>query len=242
MFTPRLCNLFVISAASLLAGAGCHRFGGPVPVDPGVTFAAHRERGGLAIDRLKGGGPGTLQAPGWLRAPDAPTYLLRTDGETRAALWAFGRSRVLVRREPSTHAESLGEVTASWEDGAIRLTLYLPAGTSFHTDAFTREGGGTGPGTLSRTAQTVLDVRGTYRAAVHNGSGAAAGWLRVRVSPYQEAARIYDGVLPPEIDDGLAAAAAVAIDTEVTWVEDHALDVYRGTGGGPLERSIPSGR
>jgi len=63
----------------------------------------------------------------------------------------------------------------------------------------------------------------------------------VRIGPYQPAPRIYDGVLPSDFPAGLAVAAAVAVGSEVDWIEAHAIDVYRGVGGGPLEQSVPIG-
>ena len=49
-------------------------------------------------------------------------------------------------------------------------------------------------------------------------------------------------MLPPTVDPALSAAAAVALDAEIDWIEAHALDVYRGDGSGGLERSIPARR
>jgi hypothetical protein len=54
--------------------------------------------------------------------------------------------------------------------------------------------------------------------------------------------RLYDGLLPAAVGPGLAAAAAVALGSELDWIEDHALDVYRGSSGGPVRESIPLGR
>jgi hypothetical protein len=35
-------------------------------------------------------------------------------------------------------------------------------------------------------------------------------------------------VLPEAVAPGLAAAAALALDTEIDWIESHSLDAYRG--------------
>src|SRR5436853_27601 len=99
------------------------------------------------------------------------------------------------------------------------------------------------PPVLSRIAQTSVDVRGTYRAVVRNAQGGEVGWLRVKISPYQESPRIYDGVLPSDVAPGTAAAIAVALCSEIDWIENHTLDVNRGTGtSGPLQQSVPMGR
>jgi hypothetical protein len=224
---------------TLVAGvAACARGPAPIPVEPGVNFAAHPVRSQLVLDRLPDGGTGLLEPAGWLRAPGTPAYRLVRDGDTRAGLWTYGQSRVLVRRDASTLAEPAGEVLADWTANTIRLRLLLPDGRQLASDAFAREGGGTGPSTLSRTAQTVIDVRGTYRAPLRDPAGTEVGWLRVRVGPYQGPPRRYDGVVPAGVDGALAAAAAVLLDGEVTWIESHAEDVYRNQGGGPLERSV----
>src|SRR6185436_18193648 len=107
------------------------------------------------------------------------------------------------------------------------------------SDVFQRQGVGGGPPVLTRTAQTILDVRGRYRAALRDGKGGEVGWLRVKVTPYAESLRIYDAVLPAEVSPGFAAAAAVALNSEIDWIESHTLDVYRGNSGGPLRESVP---
>ena len=134
-----------------------------------------------------------------------------------------------------------GSVEPSWEDNAIRLTL-RSGDVVYRSDLFARTVVGGGPPQLSRTAQTVLEVRGTYRAALRDAKGAEKGWLRVKITSYSQAARIYDGVVPPELGPGVAAAVAVALDSEIDWIESHAIDVYRGAEGGPLRESVPLGR
>jgi hypothetical protein len=242
MTIPRGGNSIVILAAVLALASACGRGPRPIAVEPEATFAAHPTKGGLTIDRMRSGGSGALDTPGWLRGGGTPDWVLRAGGETRGALWVVGQSRILVRRGASSISARSGEAIAAWDDGAIRLALHLPDGSSFRTDAFAREGGGTGPALLSRAAQTVLEVRGSYRAALRDGGGAPVGWFRVRVGPYRAASRIYDAVLPAALDDALAAAAALVLDGEVSWIEDHAIDVYRGTGDEPLRRSMDLGR
>jgi len=216
---------------------GCARLFRPVPVDPDVTFAAHAEHGGLAVDRLPGGGAGRVVAPGWLRWPGAPSFVLREDDRTLARLWLTAPARVEVRSAEAPESE----VEPSWDENALRLTLRPASGAPLRTDVFERTAPGTGPPVLSRAAQSVLDVRGAYRAVLRDTKGAPAGWLRVRVGPYQEAPRIYDGVLPDGVSPGLAAATAVALGSEIDWIEDHALNVYRGDAAGPLRESLPLG-
>jgi hypothetical protein len=223
---------------ALVALAGCLRRQ-PVRVDPDVTVALHRARGGLVVDRLPGGATGTLGAAGRLPRPGAPTYVLRVGPDVTAAFWLEAPATVRVRA--GAGGAAIGRVDPEWTDQAIRLTLRPAAGPALRTDTFRRTATGGGPSVLTRDAQSVLDVRGTYRADVRDGAGAAVGWLRVRVGPYLPAPRLYDGVLPDGIDPRLAVAAAAALDSEVDWIEGHTLDVYEGDGGDGLHRSLPGG-
>ena len=212
-------NLLVILAVGLtLPAAGCLRSRTAVPVDPEANFAAHTVEGGLQIDRMKNGQPGVLENPGWWRMPNEPAFVLRADGETRAALWQVGRSRVLVRREASTIAPRAGEAIATWDGGAIRLTLHLADTSALQSDVFNREGSGPGPTVLARSAGPAVEREGVYRATLRDGSGQPTGWLRVHVAPGEQAARVYDGLLPPAIEDALAAAAVLVLDGEVIWL------------------------
>lgn len=236
MLSPRVRNSSVMCAAVL--AAACGRTPQPIAAEPGVSFAAHPTREVFVIDRLPGGATGLLEPPGWMPKPGTPDLRLTSRGEVAAGLWVYGQSRVLVRREPSPVAPLLGDVVADWTENAIRLTVQVGDGPRLVTDTFAREGGGTGPARLSRAAQTVLDMRGTFRAPLRDGAGREVGWLRVRIGPYQGPPRKYDAVLPDTMDGALAAAAAVLLDAELDWIESHALNVYRSTGEGPLERSL----
>jgi len=207
---------------ALLGAAGaCARSHATLPVEPGVTFALHPQGAGFVIDRMRDGTTGMLAAPGWFRLPNAPALVLRSEGEVRAALWLVGRTRVLVRAESSTIAPRIGEVLSSWDGGAVRLALWAGDGRTLRTDTFQREDEGTGPALLDREARTA-SIRGTYRAIVRDAAGVAVGWMRARIGASASGARAYDAVFPPGVEDGLAAAASVALDAEVGWIEDHA--------------------
>ena len=231
--------LFVI-----LASSGCRLVSPPtVPIDTGVNFAAHREHARIVVDRLPDGGSGLVEAPGWFRWGGAPTFVLTRDGQTVAGLWLTAPATVRVRAGRSPTAPIVAAVDPSWDDNAIWLTLRPADGAPLRTTTFERTQTSGGPPVLSRIVQTSVDVRGTYRAVVHNAQGAEAGWLRVKISPYQESPRIYDGVLPSDVAPGAAAAIAVALCSEIDWIENHTLDVNRGKGtNGPLEQSVPMGR
>ena len=196
-------------------GLGCATHDAALAPDPEVTFAAHRAGERLVLDRLPSGGRGALELPGWPHLPDEPTYVLHAGGEVRAGLWVVGRSRVLVRRDAEITSPRTAEVLSTWDDGALRLTLFQEDGPTLGVDHFARTEGGADAGSLTRA---VL-VRGTYRATARDARGAPVGWLRVRVEP--PAVPVYDGVLPDTTGDALAAAAAVALDGEVAWIEEH---------------------
>jgi hypothetical protein len=117
-------------------------------------------------------------------------------------------------------------VRPSWEDDAIRLTIATTGEAVLRTDTFVREDQGAGPSVLSRLAQVSTDVDGTYRATLRAPGGKPVGWLRVEVGLHQPARVIYEAVLPPGVDEGLAAACAAALGEEIDWIEDHTYDVY----------------
>jgi hypothetical protein len=229
---------------SSLAFLGCSLISPPVvPIESGVTFAAHSEHGRIVLDRLPEGGRGDIAQPGWIRWGGAPTFVVRHDGQPVADLWLTAPATVEVRPSHAPDGTAAAAVDPTWEDNAIRLTARPTSGPALKTDLFARTGSGGGPPALSRVAQTTVDVRGAYRAALRDPKGAEVGWLRVRISPYQEAARIYDGVLPGDLGTGLTAALVTALGSEIDWIESHTLDVNRGsTSDGPLQQSVPMGR
>jgi hypothetical protein len=195
-----------------LGASACGRPPAPLPVDPGVSFAAHRDGDRFVVDRLQDGGSGVLAPPGRFHGDSPPSFVLRVDEQTRAGVWVIGRSRVLARAADSTRAPRSGEVLSDWNEGAIRLTLFARDGTVLRTDTFLRADGRA----LAHDAAPRPGYGAAYRAALRDAKGAAVGWMRV-----QTANRLYDGVLPAEVDDALAAAATVALDGEVTWLADH---------------------
>jgi hypothetical protein len=223
---------------ALLAVLGCGRLSRSVPIDPGVNFAAHAERGRIVLDRVPGAHGGLVESAGGIHW-SAPVFTVTTEGKPVAELSLTAPATVQVRGADGGG----GAVEPSWEDNAIRLTLHFAGDATLKSDLFERTAAGGGPPVLTRAAQSVLDLRGTYRAALRDAKGGEAGWIRVSVSPYAESPRIYDGVLPVEVGPGVAAGTAVALGSEIDWIESHTLDVYRGgTGGGPLRESVPLGR
>lgn len=199
-----------------------------VPVDPAVDFAAHVEHSGLVVDRAHGAGPAILVSARTLPFSSGPTYLLQAQGKTIAALWVKDPAHVTVRQTADPTGPVIGRVEAHWNERAISLTLKPVDGPELRSGVFERTDGPSLPAVLSAQANTVLDVRGMYQADLRDASGAPAGWLRVRISPYMAASRIYDGVLPPSVQEPLATAAVALVDADVDYIENHSLDVYMG--------------
>ena len=118
----------------------------------------------------------------------------------------------------------------TFQDLILTLQNYWASkGCVIHQPYDTEVGAGTfHPAVLSWYATTVLDVRGIYLAELRDDTGAPAGWLRVSISPYLAAPRIYDGVLPAAIQEPLAIAAAELIDADVDYIEGRAVNPYLG--------------
>jgi len=193
------------------------------PLDPRVTFAAHRESRGLVIDRLSSSsdGPAELVAAG---SPWDPAFRLE-QRHGPAAIISSRNGRAAVRTEGAS-SSLLGQVDAELDDGAIRLTLQPGPGEVVRTTVFHRLGGGQGEA-LGRSARSVLEVRGEYRADLKDASGALIGWLRVRVGKYQPYPRIYDGVVPSSVNGALVVAATQMLDAEIDHIEASVpSDVY----------------
>ena len=199
-----------------------------VPVAPDVDYAAHVDHRGLVIDEMPGASPAILESAAWHPWSDGPQFLLRAHGRTIAALWHPEAGKMLVRKTSDPQSPLIGEVDATWRHGAIRLTFKPADGVEVQTGEFDRIDGRFSTVALSSQATTVLDVRGVYRADLHDATGAPAGWLRVQVSPYQGASRIYDGVVPASLNGPLATAAMALVDSDVNDIEDHAINVYVG--------------
>ena len=219
-------------AGLLLLAVGACAVEGRLPVDPGVTFAAHRVHAGFVIDAMQGGQAERLETPRWLRLPGEATFVLSDRTARTEALWIGGPGSVTVRRTLSADSPIVGRVVPSWDDNAIRIAIEPAGGPPFRTDVFSREDVGGGLTVLSRIPPLSIDLMGTYRAALRDAGGRPVGWIRVAIGLHQPSPEMYEARLPPEIDEGLAAASAAALGEEIAWIEDHTYDVYAG----PLER------
>ncbi len=198
----------------------------PATIDPTVTFAAHESHGGIVIDRMQGGQPAVLVPRSSWRFWSGPVYLLDEGGVTGGALAVTSPAHVVVRPDLRADAPVIDRVEPDWENGAVRLTLEPASGPALRTDVFARTSGGAGPSALSRQAQLSLDVPGTYEAAIHSPDGHPAGWIRVSIDGRNGPAR-YEAVLPPSVDEPLAAAAVQALSSEIAFIESTTPGVTR---------------
>ncbi len=228
---------FMILASLAAVGASACRVRTITP-EADATFAMHQESRDFVIDRAASVASADVVPAKWLRGPGQPMWALRRDGRTLAAYWIDGDAGTTARAGPTRSDDALGAVRPSWDDNAIRLAIEPRDGDPVRSDLFGRTVGG-GPDALRRSAQTILDVRGRYRAALRDASGAEVGWIGLRIGPYEQAARIYEAALPTAIDERLAIAAVLALATEIDWIESHALNVYQGDQAGPLIESYP---
>jgi len=203
-----------------------------------ATFAMHQESRVFVVDRPLSGAPATVTAAAWIRAPGGPAWALRRDGKTLAAYWIEGNASATARAGSRSSDPLLGDVRPSWDQNAIRLRIDPPDGPPLQSDVFARAADGGGPAAISRSAQTILDVRGRYQAALRDAAGAEVGWLRLRIGPYEQAARVFEAALPAGISEGLAVAAVLALASEIDWIESHTLNVYQSDRG-PLIQSFP---
>jgi hypothetical protein len=226
----------VLTSLSLAVVCGCGVRA--VPLDFDATFAMHQENRTFVVDRPRSGAPAEVTAAEWFRLPGDPAWALRRTGETRAAFWIDGNAGTTARAGLLASDRPVGQVRPTWDDNAIRLHLEPPGGEPIVSDVFSRTEGGGGPAALTRDAQTILDVRGRYQAALRDATRAEVGWMRVRIGPYEPAPRIYEAKLPPGVSEELAVAAVISLASEIDWIEGHTQNVYQKDRG-PLIQSIP---
>jgi hypothetical protein len=233
-------RMAAVTAALVLAcgASGCGPTALPVSeLDPQATFVARQVHDGFLLDRLPGSDTGTVRPSRWIDLSGTPRFRVRTTQGTQGTLRLVSPAQVVIR---DANAQPAADVAPSWDAGAIHLTLRPVAGTPLRLGPFERVDGNSGYGILTRNAQTSLDVQGTYRATMVDADDRQVGWFQVRnVEPY--GARLFQGSLPgvsPEEQAGLV----IALNSEIDWIENQALDVHRGTSGGRGGGHSTSGR
>jgi len=128
-------------------------------------------------------------------------------------VWDTGAETAVVRAGTTANAAAIGRIVPTWDDNAFRLAIEPAGGPEIRTTVFERE---SGSGTLNRGASTREALEGSYRATLRSTGGDVVGWLRVDVDP--EGGTRFAGDLPSTVSPALAAAAAAAIDGEVSFI------------------------
>jgi len=204
-------------------------------LDPQATFAAHQVHAGFVLDRLQPDATGVVEQAhviNWV-----PEFRVRTGGGDVGHLRLTAPASVRVRE---VGVKEAGDVAPAWDNGAIRFTLRPAAGPPLRFGLFERIGGGAGYSVLSRNMLTLLDVQGIYRATVFDVHDQPVGWWEVNVvEPFRP--RVFAGALP-RMSPAAEAGLMLALSSEIDWIEDHALDVYRGNSGGRGGTHLGAGR
>lgn len=226
--------LLATSGLVVALGCGVH----PIVIESGATFAVHQENRRFVVDRPVAATPDLVEPASWLRAPGGPAWALRRGEQTVAGYWIVGDAGTVARSGLASGAPPLGQVHATWDDNAIRVHLDPPGASGIVSDVFARTDGGGGTAALSRSAHSVLDVRGRFRAALRDAKGTEVGWLSLRIGPYEPAPRIFEAALPVGVTEALGVAAVLSLATELDSIEAHTLNVYEGDRG-PLIQSVP---
>lgn len=215
----------MLGALALLASS-CMTAAAPVRVDPALTFAAHETHAGLVIDRAPDGRTGLAEPQGGFHLE--PVYVLRTGDGHDEQLRVMGPGRVVVeRRAAASEASQVGLVEPTWENNAIRLTIRPADGPPIQSGLFRRTDQGAGTSVLSRLDQDRIDLEGAYQATLRAPDGTSVGSFGLIVGKGQPGHVMYEGILPRDIDGGLAAATAAALGSEIAFIEAQTRGVSR---------------
>src|SRR5574340_416187 len=177
---------------------------------------------------MSGAARAALVPASWYVLPSGPRFPLRAEGQTIAAFWFPEPGHMIVRQSADPQSPLIGEIHAGWTQGAIHLAPQPAHGAALQTSEFRRIDGRVVTASLSSQARTAIDMRGTYRAELRDATGQPVGWLRVQISPFAAARRIYDGVVPVPLNGPLVTAAVALLDYDVDYIREHAVDVHLG--------------
>jgi hypothetical protein len=220
---PRWHSLSVILC---VGSAACAWIPREIPVDPQSTFAAYTVSDALFIEKMESGQQGRLVLSDSLPFEHDPQLVIKTSQGPLAGLWIEDPD-IVVRPIGDSSGPGLGRVHATWDDGAIQLTLTPEDNATYHTTAFSRLGEGA-PGRLGQAADMTVDLRGVYVATVSDAQGAEVGWMRVQIGVNWGPMRLYQGVLPAAINGPLAVAAVARLERQIKQVLAQAVNPYIG--------------
>lgn len=215
---------YALVAIFTVVGAGCAVGSVRVPLDPAANFAAHAEHRGIVVDRMADGQQAVLVTNGMLSR--RPPFELEEDQRDVVAL-RYDGSRIVVS-DDGGEAVRGGDVDPSWSHGAIHLTFRPSGREPLHTGAFHRVGWGS-PELLGQQATNILELPGIYRAEVRDAQERPVGWMRVEIGRCGPVLRVYDGELPTSINGPLAVAGVEQLESDIDWVEQHAINPYIGS-------------
>jgi hypothetical protein len=196
-------------------------------LNPQATFAAHQVHAGFVLDRLQPDATGVVEQANLINWTFVPEFRVRTVAGDVGDLRLTAPASVTVRE---SGVQEAGQVAPAWDNGAIRFTLRPATGAPLRFGPFERIDGGAGYSVLSRNALTLLDVQGVYRATVFDAHDQPVGWWEVEiVEPFRP--HVFAGVLPGA-SPAAQAGVMLALNSEIDWIENHVLDVWRGMSGG----------
>ncbi len=221
-------HLILSMLAACLAACALHE--PPVPealVDPEATFVAHAVHGGYVVDCSDHVPLTRVDARGVLGGR-GPTFVVHSEQGAVAGIWLEAPAFTVAREGLRDTAPMAVEVRPGWTRQAVQFAVASDAG-HFWLGPFQRVGAGAGMTTLSRAAQTNLDLRGLYRATIVDMKGRPRGWFEVYV-PSPDTPRVFEGRLP-DASPAFGPALTVALGSELDWIDLHVIDIYRGIGG-----------
>ncbi len=183
------------------------------------------------VDEMRGDDqPALVTSTRWLPAFTVPELVVNRGPSRGEGIWLEGPGRAVVRSTDSPESPVVGRVEPFWDHDAIRLVI-APAGSMpLRSDVFVRRPRW-GRAELTRRVEHDDELSGTYRAALRSSDGAQVGWLELKIGDEQPSPVMYAAALPPEIDEGLAAATAAALGREYTWIDRHTLEAKPGLNG-----------
>ena len=200
----------------------------PLPPPAGASFAAHAVARGFMVDTMRGDAATPVVDAHLLHLHDEPSLVVEGGSKRGEGIWLQGPGTAVVRASESPRAPVVGRVTPVWVDDAIELRIDPTEGVPLRTGPFERLRVELGPPVITRRTDREDDLDGAYRAVLRDPDGTRVGWLEVSLGGEQPILAMYQGVLPPSVDTGLAVASIAALREEMLWIAAHTRDAMPG--------------